>query len=102
MFFKNLPVNTKEIVSGKSHVMKVIIQEAERLHGEGCVRVAAPTGCAAVQLPGGRTLHSMLRLPVRNDHGPMEMLNSGELSKIQEDLAGMKLLIIDEKVGFFS
>ena len=80
-------------------MMKVIIQEAQRKYGEGCVRVAAPTGCAAVQLPGGRTLHSMLRLPVRNDHGPMEMLNSGELSKIQQDLDGMKLLIIDEKVG---
>ena len=85
-------------VLGKSHVMKVIVQEAVRLYGKGCVRIAAPTGCAAVQFEGGRTLHSLLHLPVKNDNGPLDPLDAAPLAAMQEELRGMQLLIIDEKV----
>ena len=40
------------------------MQELIALYGEGSVRVAAPTGCAAAQFIGGKTLHSLLKIPV--------------------------------------
>ena len=56
------------------------------------VRVAAPTGVASFIIEG-RTLHSLLHLPVRGDFKEMEGSN---LQKMQDDLLSIKYLIIDE------
>ena len=83
--------------SGKSFLMRTIIHESLQLYQPGTVRVAAPTGCAAVQLPGGQTLHSLLKLPVLKDGESLEKLDGAALKDLQERLSAMKLLIIDEK-----
>ena len=56
------------------------------------VKVAAPTGVASFIIEG-RTLHSLLHLPVRGDFKEMEGNN---LQKMQEELSSTKYLIIDE------
>uniref|UniRef100_A0A1X7VQH0 ATP-dependent DNA helicase n=1 Tax=Amphimedon queenslandica TaxID=400682 RepID=A0A1X7VQH0_AMPQE len=58
----------------------------------GSVRVAAPTGVASFIIEG-RTLHSLLHLPVRGDFKEMEGSN---LQKMQDEMSSTKYLIIDE------
>ena len=87
--------------SGKSYLIKTILKDAEERWGKGSVRIAAPTGCAAVQFNGGRTIHSLLKIPVkRGTDNRMEKLEAGPLRALQDELKSMKMLIIDEKVGF--
>ena len=56
------------------------------------VGVAAPTGVAAFNIEG-RTLHSLLSLPVK---GEFKELQGERLHEIHQSLADMKYLIIDE------
>jgi len=56
------------------------------------VRVAAPTGVAAFNVDG-YTLHSILGLPVK---GEFKELEGNRLQNIQESLAGVEYIIIDE------
>ena len=56
------------------------------------MHVAAPTGVAAFNIEG-HTLHSLFSLPTKGDFKDLE----GErLHKMQQSLANMKYLIIDE------
>ena len=89
--------------TGKSYGIKAIQQDVKDKYGEGAIRIAAPTGCAAVQFPNGSTLHSLLRIfPVKKGRkGKRETLDGPELKEIQEKLGTMLLLVIDEKVGIF-
>uniref|UniRef100_A0A1X7V578 ATP-dependent DNA helicase n=1 Tax=Amphimedon queenslandica TaxID=400682 RepID=A0A1X7V578_AMPQE len=72
--------------TGKSYLINCL-----RLLG-GSVRVAAPTGVASFIIEG-RTLHSLLHLPVRGDFKEMEGSN---LQKMQDEMSSTKYLIIDE------
>ena len=40
------------------------MQEVKAEFGGSVVRIAAPTGCAAAQFNGGKTLHSLLKISV--------------------------------------
>ena len=55
-------------------------------------KVAAPTGVASFIIEG-KTLHSLLHLPVRGDFKEMEWNN---LEKLQDEMSSTKYLIIDE------
>ena len=56
------------------------------------VRVAGPTGVAAFNI-NGHTLHSLLRMPTK---GEFEYLQGEQLHHMQQSLANMEYLIIDE------
>jgi ATP-dependent DNA helicase PIF1 len=43
--------------TGKSHVLRYIVQELRKMHGSDCVFPVAPTGIAAINI-GGSTVHS--------------------------------------------
>ena len=88
---------------GKSYGIKSIYQEATDIFGPGSVRIAAPTGCAAIQFVNGSTLHSLLKLPVKkkNKKAELEELDGAALKEIQERLGHMILLVIDEKVSTY-
>ena len=74
--------------SGKSYV----IQALNHFLNRQC-KVCAFFGIAAFNIKG-RTLHSLLQLPIRGkNNGP---LKSSALAKLQHDLNGVKYLIIDE------
>ena len=73
--------------TGKSYLIHCL-----RLLLQSKARVVAPTG-VAVFIVDGHTLHSLLNLPTKGDFKDLE----GEhLNKIQQALAGMEYLIIDE------
>lgn len=89
--------------TGKSFTIDCLSTNAHHLvklyHGiEGYpepIMRAGPTGVSAVNIRG-RTLHSLLRLPLKN------LPNIGHLSipmkqKLKDDMRGVHLLIIDEK-----
>ena len=56
------------------------------------MRVAAPTGVAAFNIEG-HTLHSLLSLPTK---GKYKDLEGERLRHMQQSLAGMHYLIVDE------
>ena len=72
--------------TGKSYLVYAL----SRLLG-GFLRRAAPTGMAGF-LIAGSTLHSLLRLPVRQGKN----LQGQSLKALQTSLAGVKYIIIDE------
>ena len=80
------------IVNGTAGTGKSYLINCLRLFLGTSVKVAAPTGVAEFIIEG-RTLHSLLHLPVRGDFKEMEGIN---LHNMQEDLSSTKYLIIDE------
>ncbi len=80
------------IVSGTAGTGKSYLIHCLQLLLGDKVRVAAPTGVAAFNVDGN-TLHSLLSLPTK---GEFKDLNGEHLHKIQETLASMKYMIIDE------
>ena len=80
------------IVNGTAGTGKSYLINCLRLLLGDSVRVAAPTIVASFIIEG-RTLHSLLHLPVRGDFKEMEGSN---LQKMQDDLLSIKYLIIDE------
>ena len=83
--------------TGKSYMIAMIsasLQQEARAAGKSDpVSRAAPTGIAAFNIQG-RTLHSLLRLPVKKKFVP---LSSTTLIALQEVFKSCKFLIIDEK-----
>ena len=83
--------------TGKSYMIAMIsasLQQEARAAGKSDpVSRAAPTGIAAFNIQG-RTLHSLLRLPVKKKFEP---LSSTTLIALQEVFKSCKFLIIDEK-----
>ena len=80
------------IVSGTAGTGKSYLIHCLRLLLQDQVCVAAPTGVAAFNVDG-HTLHSLLSLPTKSDYKDLE----GErLHQMQQSLANMKYLIIDE------
>lgn len=80
------------IVNGTAGTGKSYLINCLRLLLGSNVQVAAPTEVASFIIDG-RTLHSLLHLPVRGEFKEMEGTN---LQKMQEELSSMKYLIIDE------
>jgi len=83
--------------TGKSYVIAMIsakLQERAQAAGKGNpVFRAAPTGVAAFNIQG-RTLHSLLHLPVKKAFMPLPPTS---LTDIQADFRDCHFLIIDEK-----
>ena len=80
------------IVSGTAGTGKSYLIHCLRLLLKDKVRVAAPTGVAAFNIDG-HTLHSLLRLPTK---GEFKDLQGEHLHQLQQSLANMEYLIIDE------
>ena len=84
--------------SGKSFLIQVLsarLQDEADCRGLECSPVIrlAPTGVAAFGI-NGRTLHSLLRLPVRKGYAD---LSASNLASLQGQLRGCDFLVIDEK-----
>ena len=81
--------------SGKSYLLKYIIQEMQRKYGGEGVAVTAPTGVAAINV-GGQTLHSFAGIGLGKASTPYL------LAKVEKSQSAMlrwqnaKVLIIDE------
>ena len=84
--------------TGKSFIIKCLMKFAQETLDEGiattAIQLAAPTGTAAFNI-GGRTLHSMFALPVPLCQS-LPPLSHEALTHLQDKLAGLKILIIDE------
>ena len=80
------------IVSGTAGTGKSFLINCLRLLLNHKLRVAAPTGVAAFNVDGN-TLHSLLSLPTK---GEFKDLEGERLHKLQQSLADMEYLIIDE------
>lgn len=81
--------------TGKTFLLRFVIQELEKMHGEASVAVTAPTGIAAINI-GGQTIHSFAGLGITEiDHARM-------INKMMKTAAAVerwnrcKVLIIDE------
>ena len=86
------PPPLRMIVSGTAGTGKSYLIHCLRLILNNRLRVAAPTGVAAFNIEG-YTLHSLLSLPVKGDYKDLE----GErLHRMQQSLANMEYLVIDE------
>ena len=86
------PPPLRLIVSGTAGTGKSYLIHCLRLLLDNHVRVAAPTGVAAFNIEG-HTLHSLLSLPVKGD---FKELQGERLHEMQQLLANMEYLIIDE------
>ena len=86
------PPPLRLIVSGTAGTGKSYLIHCLRLLLDHHVRVAAPTGVAAFNIEG-HTLHSLLSLPVKGD---FKELQGEQLHQMQQSLADMEYLIIDE------
>lgn len=80
------------IVSGTAGTGKSYLIHCLRLLLRNKVRIVAPTGVAAFNVDGN-TLHSLLSLPTK---GEFKDLEGEHLNRIQQSLACMEYLIIDE------
>ena len=74
--------------SGKSYLINCI----KKLLGKECL-LTAYFGIAAFNI-NGKTLHSALQLPIKNKRS--HELKGNALKKLQEDLEGVKYIVIDE------
>ena len=85
--------------TGKSYAITAICQYAERTTGSSStVLVTAPTGSAASLLPGGRTIHSLLKIrPEDGFSQHEEPLQGAALHVLQTTFRSTKVLILDEK-----
>ena len=80
------------IISGTARTGKSYLITCLRLLLNEQVHVAAPTGVAAFNIEG-HTLHSLFSLPTKGD---FKDLQGEQLHKMQQSLADMNYLIIDE------
>ena len=85
--------------TGKSYVIRAIRQYAiATLGSRTAVQIVAPTGSAAALLPGGQTLHSLLKIRAEDTFDKHEELLGGRaLAEVQENFAQTVLFISDEK-----
>ncbi|EEQ31187.1 ATP-dependent DNA helicase PIF1 [Microsporum canis CBS 113480] len=83
--------------TGKSYLINCIVDYFNSLPGanpDRCpIALTAPTGVAAFNI-GGRTLHSLLRLPMKSSYNP---LPTGSLATLQDAVRHVRYVVIDEK-----
>ncbi|XP_074596436.1 uncharacterized protein LOC141851589 [Brevipalpus obovatus] len=79
--------------SGKSTIIREIVNRVVSACGERAIRVCAPTGAAAVNIEGN-TIHSLLRVPLNIKK--MQSLNGEAARKFQSEMKDLKFIIIDE------
>ena len=86
------PPPLRMIVTGTAGTGKTYLIQCIRLLLGDRVRVATPTGVAAFNI-NGHILHSLLHLPTK---GEFKNLEEERLHHMQQSLAGMRYLVIDE------
>ena len=84
--------NPSQSLSGTAGTGKSYLIQCLKLLLKDRLCVAAPTGVAAFNVDG-YTLHSLLSLPVKGDFKPLE---GKRLHNMQETLASVEYIIIDE------
>ncbi len=87
--------------TGKSHLLKFIVQELKEKYGESTVAVTASTGIAAVNLGislGGQTIHSFAGIGLSNGMGdPNKVVKKIHSNpRVVERWQSTKVLVIDE------
>jgi hypothetical protein len=80
--------------TGKTYTVKVMLSELQRLGIQ--VLISATTGIAAVQYPGGQTVHSLFRLGIDELHGARFTSHIGRGTSRARHLLAAGLIIIDE------
>ncbi len=86
--------------TGKSFLLRYIVQELKEKHGDAAVAVTASTGIAAVNLQG-QTIHSFAGIGLANGGGDANALNR-VVQKVQRNIKTVerwldaKVLVIDE------
>ena len=90
--------------TGKSYLIRAIIQHGRNQHGPRAVKILSPTGAAATQFSGGQTIHKGLHISIcrkRNsglhDQQQVSELSDDSAARLQQELQDLRLLIIDEK-----
>ena len=92
--------------TGKSYLIRAIIQHGRNQHGLGAVKILSPTGAAATQFSGGQTIHKGLHLSITRkknknnslrEQQELTALSDDSAARLQQELHDVKLLIIDEK-----
>ena len=84
--------------TGKSYLIKAILQKAQELSGHrNLVKVVSPTGSAASHFPDGQTIHSLLQIPTHKGTSELDDLTGGQLAILQHGLKDTRAIIVDEK-----
>ena len=96
LYLVNGPAGT-----GKSFLINTLLQSVKQLVGRSSqlVRIACPTGTAASQFDGGKTLHSLLKINPKKSDGEgtdqqLEELTGAPLQRLQYDFQDTEVLII--------
>jgi hypothetical protein len=82
---------------GKTFTFKILVELVNRSYVNNAVKVAAPTGVAAL-LVGGSTVHSLLKLPIEKTGVPtknMDQLTGRYLKVMRQQWKNIEFLFID-------
>jgi Cdc6-like AAA superfamily ATPase len=80
--------------TGKTHTVRAMLTE---LRNRGIAYfVSATTGIAAVQYPGGQTVHSLFSLGIDENQGSCFISHIGRNTQKTQKLLGARLIVIDE------
>lgn len=81
--------------TGKSFLIDVL-SKALSSRKAGCVVKAAPTGIAANNIEGS-TIYSLLHIPISRQITSIQDLGANQLNSIQNRMADVMYIILDEK-----
>ena len=79
--------------TGKSHIIKILTNEVEKLFPVQVTTTCAPTGNAAFAI-GGKTLHSFFKINPGTINKPM---SESQTQILMEDVLHLLMIIIDER-----
>jgi len=81
--------------TGKSYLLKYLINQLQNIYGEDAIAVTAPTGVAAVNI-GGQTIHSFAGLGYTLSSPEITIMKIMKSKKHKSSWKQTKVLIIDE------
>ena len=81
--------------TGKSFLLRYIIQELRLKYSHAAVAVTAPTGVAAVNI-GGSTVHSFAGIGIGPFDPLLHVAGLAKKKKVKEKMQALKVLIVDE------
>jgi hypothetical protein len=81
-------------VSGKTHTVRAMLTQLRKRGIPYFIRAA--TGIAAVQHPGGHTVHSLFSLGIDENQGSLFILHIGRNTQKAQKLLDARLIVISE------